>query len=443
MLFSSIDFFIFFLVFLIFIKFYKNYQRIIIIIFSLFFYSYWNIYFLPLILFYCLSVYFLLKKNCSLFFSILVFLLPFIYFKYSFFLIKVLDFDFLIKFTYQQELPLAISFIAFTAISFLVDRKNQVNNNYNLSNISEYILYFPHLIAGPILRVNQLIPQLAKKIVFNKENIKFGIILFCVGFLKKVYFADNISSIIDPIFEDPGSQTNQDIIKAFLLFPIQIYFDFSGYVDMALGISMILGINLPQNFDKPYLISSITQFWRKWHMTLSSWFRDYLYIPLGGSKFSKLKMNFNLIIVMTLAGAWHGASFNFVLWGFLNGVILSIEKFFNFQKLKYNAFNNIIICFIIFNLWVIFRITEFNKILNFFHILYTSSLNQIIKKEILITLLLVVALVISQKYEQHSVLKKLSNKINLLFLLPIFFTILIVGISMSLGRSEKFIYFQF
>lgn len=260
---------------------------------------------------------------------------------------------------------------------------------------------------------------------------------------KKVYFADNISSIIDPIFEDPGSQTNQDIIKAFLLFPIQIYFDFSGYVDMALGISIILGINLPQNFDKPYLISSITQFWRKWHMTLSSWFRDYLYIPLGGSKFSKLKMNFNLIIVMTIAGAWHGASFNFVLWGFLNGVILSIEKFFNFQKLKYNAFNNIIICFIIFNLWVIFRITEFNKILNFFHILYTSSLNQIIKKEILITLLLVVVLVISQKYEQHSVLKKLSNKINLLFLLPIFFTILIVGISMSLGRSEKFIYFQF
>lgn len=443
MLFSSIDFFIFFLVFLIFIKFYKKYQRIIIIIFSLFFYSYWNIYFLPLILFYCLSVYFLLKKNCSLFFSILVFLLPFIYFKYSFFLIKVLDFDFLIKFTYQQELPLAISFVAFTAISFLVDRKNQVNNNYNLSNISEYILYFPHLIAGPILRVNQLIPQLAKKIVFNKSNIKFGIILFCVGFLKKVYFADNISSIIDPIFEDPGSQTNQDIIKAFLLFPIQIYFDFSGYVDMALGISIILGINLPQNFDKPYLISSITQFWRKWHMTLSSWFRDYLYIPLGGSKFSKLKMNFNLIIVMTIAGAWHGASFNFVLWGFLNGVILSIEKFFNFQKLKYNAFNNIIICFIIFNLWVIFRITEFNKILNFFHILYTSSLNQIIKKEILITLLLVVVLVISQKYEQHSVLKKLSNKINLLFLLPIFFTILIVGISMSLGRSEKFIYFQF
>ena len=443
MLFSSVDFFIFFLLFIISIKFCKKFQRSVIIIFSLFFYSYWNIYFLPLILFYCLSVYFFLKKNYSLLFSISIILLPLIFFKYSFFLIKILNLDFLVKFTYQKELPLAISFIVFTAISFLVDRKNLANNNYNLSNISEYILYFPHLIAGPILRANQLIPQLKEKIIFSKENIKFGIILFSVGFIKKVYFADNISLIIDPIFLDPRSQITQDIVKAFLLFPIQIYFDFSGYVDMALGISITLGIKLPPNFDRPYLISSITQFWRKWHMTLSSWFRDYVYIPLGGSKLSKPNMHFNLIFTMILAGAWHGASFNFIIWGFLNGVLLSIEKFFNFQKLKYNIFNNIVICFIIFNLWVVFRIAEFNKFLDFFYILYTSNLSQIINKETLVTFVIVVILIIAQKYEQHSIFKFLSNKISLLFLLPLFFVILLVGISMSLGASEKFIYFQF
>ena len=443
MLFSSVDFFIFFLIFILFVKFFHRFQKHVIIFFSLFFYSYWNIFFLPLILFYCFLVYFFLRKNYTLIFSIFILLIPLIYFKYSFFLFKLLNLNFLVEFSYKEEIPLAISFITFTAIAVLVDRKNKPNHDYNISNISEYILYFPQLIAGPILRLNQLLPQLKQKIIFNKNNIKFGIILFSIGYLKKVYFADNIALIIDPIFQDPNIHNNVDIIKAFLLFPIQIYFDFSGYVDMAVGISIILGISLPQNFDRPYLISSITEFWRRWHMTLSSWFRDYLYIPLGGSQKGKTRMNINLIFTMIIAGLWHGASLNFILWGFLNGLFLTIEKFLNFHKFGYNILSNIFICFIIFNLWMVFRITDFEKMIDFFNIFYNSNISDFINKEVLITLMSVFILILSQKFEQHKILNSFSSKISFSFLMPLFLAILIVGISISLGQSEKFIYFQF
>lgn len=443
MLFSSVDFFIFFLFFILFVKFAHRYQKHIIIFFSLFFYSYWNIFFLPLILFYCFFVYFFLKKNYTLIFSIFILLIPLIYFKYSFFLIKLFNLNFLVEFSYKEEIPLAISFITFTAIAVLVDRKNKPNHDYNISNISEYILYFPHLIAGPILRLNQLLPQLKQKIIFNKHNIKFGIILFSIGYLKKVYFADNIALIIDPIFQYSNTNNNIDIIKAFLLFPIQIYFDFSGYVDMALGVSIILGISMPKNFDRPYLISSITEFWRRWHMTLSSWFKDYLYIPLGGSQKGKTRMNFNLIFTMTIAGLWHGASLNFILWGFLNGLFLTIEKFLNIHKFRYNILSNIFYCFIIFNLWVVFRITDFDKMIDFFNVFYSSNINDFINKEVLITLISVIVLILSQKFEQYELLNSFSNKISFSLLIPLVIAILIVGISISLGQSEKFIYFQF
>ena len=158
------------------------------------------------------------------------------------------------------------------------------------------------------------------------QKIKFGLLLFFIWICKKIFFADTIASFIDPIFDDPTSANKADLIKAYYLFPLQIYFDFSGYVDMALGISNILSINLPINFNKPYLSQSLTEFWRNWHITLSNWFRDYLYIPLGGSRSNKVKFSFNLIFTMSIAGLWHGASLNFIIWGFLNGLFLFFEK---------------------------------------------------------------------------------------------------------------------
>ena len=442
MLFFSLEFFIFLSVFVICIIVFKQYQRNIIIIFSIFFYSYWNIFFFPLIIFFCLIVFFLLKKNYPLILSIPIALMPLIYFKYSFFILNLINAASFLKYGYQNELPLAISFITFTAIAILIDRKNKSNNEYNVSNISEYILYFPHLIAGPILRLNQLIPQLKNKITFSKNNIKLGLILFGIGYIKKIYFADNIAVLIDPFFKNPELHDSQDIMKAFLLFPIQIYFDFSGYVDMALGISQLFGISLPQNFDKPYLSSSITEFWRRWHITLSNWFKDYIYIPLGGSKNGDLKTYFNLLLTMTVAGIWHGASLNFLLWGFLNGLILCFEKISNFHKPKYNLFKNLLICFIIFNLWIVFRISDFSIITIFFKILY-SNFSSIIITENLLILIFVIASIIFQKIESYDNLINISKKINLLSIFLLLAVVILTGLSMSLGQSEKFIYFQF
>ena len=442
MLFSSIEFLLFFTLFIIFICILRNHQRSVIIIFSLFFYSYWDFRFLPLIAFFCVSTFFLIKKNYILLFSISIMIFPLIFFKYSSFIIETFNINFLLKYSYGGDLPLAISFLTFTAIAILIDRRDKINDKYNFFNISEYLLYFPQLIAGPILRLNQLAPQLNEKILFLKGNIKFGIILFGVGYIKKVYFADNIAIYIDPYFQNPSLAESEDLLKAFLLFPIQIYFDFSGYVDMALGVSKILGINLPKNFNKPYFASSITDFWRRWHITLSSWFKDYLYIPLGGSKVTNYKIYFNLIITMAIAGLWHGASFNFILWGILNGFLLAVERFFKIEKFDYSFIKNLFYCFLIFNLWVVFRISDFDSMLIFFEKLYTNF-NDILMFENLIILFFVIIFVMSQKIDDYDFLRNFSKKISILVIIPFFIIIILVGFSISSGQSEKFIYFQF
>ena len=442
MIFSSFEFFLFFETFIFFLLLLPKHQKEIIIIFSLFFYSFWNFYFSFLILYYCFVTFFLLKKNYSLKISVTLILLPLIYFKYSYFIIDLINLENFTSLAYLGELPLAISFITFTAIAVIIDRKNQSNEDIKLASLSEYFLYFPQLIAGPILRLNELLPQLKFKIKFNKENIKFGLLLFIIGFIKKVYFADNIAEFIDPFFENPSLTNNADLIKAFLLFPIQIYFDFSGYVDMALGISIICGINLPINFNKPYLSQSLTEFWRCWHITLSNWFRDYIYIPLGGSKKNNLITNKNLIITMCIAGLWHGASLNFVLWGFLNGIILCLEKIFNLHKSKKSFIRCIINCFIIFNLWIIFRINEFSVIYDYFILLY-SNIFKVFELNNLLTFIFVFIMIYSQKFDNFDSLKSLSHKIKLPILIPFIIVVLIVGFSISLGQSEKFIYFQF
>tara|TARA_X000001036_G_scaffold440051_1_gene494020 strand:- start:4174 stop:5505 length:1332 start_codon:yes stop_codon:yes gene_type:complete len=443
MIFSSIEFLIFFIFFILIVKFFSNYQKSIIIISSLFFYSYWNPIFILLIFFLLISSYSFIKKNISLKISIPVVLLPLFYFKYSNFLINILSLDSLKNLSYKSDLPLAISFITFTIIAILVDIKTKkYNEDINFSTFSEFLIYFPQLIAGPILRASELIPSLRKKIFFTNENIKFGIFLFTVGFVKKIFFADNIAFYIDPIFENPDMVNNEDFFKAYLLFPLQIYFDFSGYVDMALGISKILSIDLPINFNKPYHSKSITEFWRNWHITLSKWFRDYLYIPLGGSREGNKKMYFNLILTMSVAGLWHGASLNFILWGFLNGLILFIEKnirsFFNFSELV----KIILTCFIVFNLWIVFRVQSFELMYQFFFNLLLN-INTIIHLENISLLGLVIFAIYSQKFDNYKSIDEISKKTKLAVLLPITFIIILTGLAISTGTSEKFIYFDF
>jgi alginate O-acetyltransferase complex protein AlgI len=441
MIFSSFQFLIFFSFFIISIKYLKNQQKIIIL-FSLFFYSYWNPIFIFLILYLSSVTYICYKKKISTLISMGFIFSPLAYFKYSEFFFNILSYDRLTNFSYKSELPLAISFITFTAVAFIIDAKKKIfKEEVSFFCFLEFIVYFPQLIAGPILRAKELIPNLKKKIFFSKNQVKFGIILFTVGFFKKVYLSDSIGAIIDPIFENPSLVPPEDLIKGFLLFPLQIYFDFSGYVDMALGISNIFSIKLPINFNKPYLTKSLTEFWRSWHITLSKWFKDYLYIPLGGSRRGKTLLFCNLILTMSAAGLWHGANFNFILWGFLNGLFLFFEKQYILSK-KNNILKITINCFIIFNLWLVFRIQEFNVLIEYIRLLY-SNFNYLFVKENIFVFIFTIFAIFSQRYDNYLYIKHVSAKIKLSFFAPIILMIIILGLSFSSGTSEKFIYFDF
>ena len=443
MIFSSIEFIAFFLLFLLVINFFSKQQRNLIILFSLFFYSYWNFYFVILILYFCFFTYISIKKNFDLKIAILLLILPLIFFKYSNFLVTFFDLKFLFKFVYAGEIPLAISFVTFTAIACIIDIKKKIFDReiIDFFSVTEFILFFPQLIAGPILRLNELYPQLQNKINFKKENIKFGLLLFIIGFVKKVFIADNIAVIIDPIFLSPENYTSEYLFRSFLLFPLQIYFDFSGYIDMALGASIFLGIQLPINFNKPYLTSTLTEFWRNWHITLSRWFKDYVYIPMGGSKNGTITTYRNLLATMALAGLWHGASLNFIIWGLLNGLILCFEKIFNLHNDR-GIFRNFVNIFIIFNLWIVFRITEMNKYVEYIIKLYSSILD-VFSITNFFLIIFVLLMILTQKFENINSIKNFSKKLNIIFIIIFLIFIVSTGLGINLGQSEKFIYFQF
>jgi alginate O-acetyltransferase complex protein AlgI len=227
-------------------------------------------------------------------------------------------------------LPLAISFFTFEQISYLVDADQGRTRNYSLLDYALFVAYFPHLIAGPIVRHHDLIPQF-RQMRSRNDDLATGITLFTIGLAKKSLIADNLAPFADAIFNTAGRGVAlgpTDSWLGTLFFAFQIYFDFSAYSDMALGSSVMLGIRLPVNFHSPYKAASIIEFWRRWHISLSAFLRDYLYIPLGGNRQGRGRRYLNLFITMLLGGLWHGASWTFMLWGGLHGLYLSVNHAF-------------------------------------------------------------------------------------------------------------------
>lgn len=220
-------------------------------------------------------------------------------------------------------LPLGISFFTFTQIAFLVDAYRRIASEYRPSHYALFVTYYPHLIAGPIYHHREIIPQFAKAIRFTWESCAVGLSIFTIGLAKKVFLADYFGRFADLAFAPDAKLTLIDSWAGALSFALQIYFDFSAYTDMAIGISRIFGIVLPANFFSPYKATSIIEFWRRWHMTLSRFLRDYLYIPLGGNR--RGSRTVNLMLTMLLGGLWHGASWNFVIWGGLHGLYLTVN----------------------------------------------------------------------------------------------------------------------
>lgn len=224
-------------------------------------------------------------------------------------------------------LPLGISFFTFTQITFLVDVYRGVAREYNFIHYALFVSYFPHLIAGPILHHKQMMPQFEseKTYTVSSENVAIGLTIFAIGLSKKVLLADSFGDYAAPIFDSAHDGVQPRLLGAWagsLAYTLQIYFDFSGYSDMAIGMSKIIGIQLPINFNSPYKAPNIIEFWRRWHMTLSQFLKEYLYIPLGGNRHGKARRYINLMITMLLGGLWHGANWTFVIWGGLHGLYL-------------------------------------------------------------------------------------------------------------------------
>jgi alginate O-acetyltransferase complex protein AlgI len=227
----------------------------------------------------------------------------------------------------QVALPLGISFYTFETISYIVDvyqRKTQAVRS--LLDYSLYIMFFPHLIAGPIVRPRDFLPQLRTPKRFNWNRLQVGLQFFALGFFKKAVIADHLATVADAVFGNPTAYGSAATWLGVVAYAVQIYCDFSGYSDMAVGVAHLFGYKLPRNFDMPYFAASITEFWRRWHISLSSWLRDYLYIPLGGSRCGRLNTYRNLILTMLLGGLWHGANWTFVVWGLYHGALLALHK---------------------------------------------------------------------------------------------------------------------
>ncbi|MFV1995744.1 MAG: MBOAT family protein [Verrucomicrobiales bacterium] len=221
-------------------------------------------------------------------------------------------------------LPVGISFFTFQSMSYTIDiYRGRLQPAGSLLDFALFVAFFPQLVAGPIVRASDFLPQLKNPIRFRGTGLETGAQIFLFGLVKKVIIADRIAQFVDPVFADPLLFDSLTLWLASLGYTIQIFCDFSGYSDMAIGLALILGFRLPRNFNLPYLSSSIAEFWRRWHISLSSWLRDYLYIPLGGNRRGVGRTYINLVATMLLGGLWHGASWNFVLWGGLHGVALA------------------------------------------------------------------------------------------------------------------------
>jgi alginate O-acetyltransferase complex protein AlgI len=224
-------------------------------------------------------------------------------------------------------LPLGISFYTFETISYMVDvYKGRAKPVRNYMDYALYIMFFPHLIAGPIVRPRDFLPQLGQRKRFNWDRAQYGIQLFLIGLFKKAVIADRLGNVVDAVFHAPANYSTGMVWLAVLSYAVQIYCDFSGYSDMALGTAHLLGFKLPRNFNMPYFATDISDFWKRWHISLSSWLRDYVYIPLGGNRGGTWFTYRNLLLTMLIGGLWHGANWTFVVWGLFHGLLLAVHR---------------------------------------------------------------------------------------------------------------------
>lgn len=299
------------------------------------------------------------------------------YYKYfDFFIDNISYFGF--KSSFQDSeiiLPIGISFFTFQGISYLIDLyRKEVDCQKNIIHLGLYISFFPQLIAGPIIRYHDIASELKNRII-TKNLFTEGLVRFIRGLAKKVIIANSLALIADQTFDIAPSDLPTAVAwLGIICYTLQIYFDFSGYSDMAIGLGKMLGFNFKENFNYPYISKSIREFWRRWHISLSTWFKDYLYIPLGGSRKGTLLTYRNLLIVFFITGFWHGASYNFIFWGLFHGAFLILEKTKGTLIEKFpNIIKHIYVLLVVIVGWVFFRAETFNDAIVYLHHLFIPT----------------------------------------------------------------------
>lgn len=344
-------------------------RNFLILISSLLFYALGNIKNIGLIITVSILSYIVgknVKNNKNLLIGYLIVILSFLsFFKYGNYFIDSINSFIKYKTIETIIMPLGISFYVFTSISYVVDcykEKIEADNNY--LNVLTFTTFFPVVVSGPLLRYESFKKYLDNKEI-NTDTIANGLRLFIIGLAKKVIIANQLNSICTVVFASDTTLSFPLAWYGALSYTLQIYFDFSGYSDMAIGIAKMIGFEIPINFNYPYISTSIQDFWRRWHISLSTWFKDYVYIPLGGNRVNTSRWIINTLVVWTLTGMWHGSTFNFLLWGLYNGVLLIIYRFI-FKDKKINSFISWATTMLLVVIgWTIFNTNSINHLLQF------------------------------------------------------------------------------
>ena len=455
-------------------RFNSNVSLVILIMSSLIFYSYWNIYNIFIILSSLLLNYIIgtsIIKSSFNYIRKIVYALGILfnlgiifYYKYfDFFINDVLSFHIGGFDTASIILPLAISFFTFQQITFLSDCYRKQINSIPILNYLLYITFFPQLIAGPIVRFKDMSSQYSCKTfnTFNHRSISCGIFIFAVGLFKKVVIADNLSLLVNSGYQSYNLLTFIESWTISIMYSLQLYYDFSGYCDMAIGLALLFNVKLPINFNSPYQAKNIQDFWRRWHITLGSFLKDFVYIPLGGSRGTFFHTSRNLLLCFLICGIWHGAGFTFIAWGIMHGIGLVVHRLWSLTGFNIPKAVSVIITFLFVNLsWVLFRsenlnqafiilksmfdITEITlpiKLIKFFEISffeYQDFASTIDNDYFILVVPFLFVFTLLSKNSNHYVSNFYPNRKNLFFVLLLFITSIL-----SIGRVNEFIYYNF
>ena len=354
--------------------------------------------------------------------------------------------------TLKIILPIGISFYTFQSLSYTIDIfRKKMKPTTDFISFASFISFFPQLVAGPIERAFNLLPQFSKKRAFNQKQAVIGMRQILWGLFKKIVIADTLATYVDQIFSSYDTLPGSSLLLGAVYFAVQIYCDFSGYSSIAIGTARLFGFTLMQNFNYPYFSTNVSEFWRKWHISLTSWFRDYVYIPMGGSKHGLSKTIFNTLFVFTLSGFWHGSNWTFIIWGLLNGLFIIPNLLFGKKKNEITrtkkhslSILNMIITFLLITFtWIFFRSNNISQAFEYINTLFSKSLFKYpIQHGMAMTLPLISILFLIEWLRKNEVSFSEPQNLPIFLRWPIYIVIIIICLAFF-KQNQSFIYFQF